>query len=705
MSRSLPLQATEESRHRTPGPYSGGVPTRANRAFEIARRLATPIWVYDIDMCRVVLANEAGCAIWDADNETTLRNRDLAKDMSSTVAKRLKQYQSDFSAHNATFSEMWTLYPGGQPRSVQVLFSGFVLDDGRMAMLCEAVGQPKDEPDTLRSAEALLHTDVMIALYDLDGPPLYMNPAARNAVVDIEQPLSALMARRSDFEMVIHNLDRSGEVRIVTEVNTITGTRWFDLSAKLCSDAATGIPAVLLTSTDVSELKNARDQARYLADRDLLTGCYNRSYLQNHISELRDSAKAPCALVYFDIDNFKSINDRFGHEAGDAVLKRIIERTQGVIRQEDVIARLGGDEFVIIFEDVPTIDAFEAKIKAVHTAVCGVISYQSTRMNVTVSAGCTYFTPEDADFTTILRQADIALYSAKQSGRNRVVAFNEELGAAAEKRTRFEEELKSAIEKREFHMHFQPRLDLASGRVVSAEALARWQHPRRGLVMPADFIPICEDTGMIEELGRMALELGSAELLNWTEAGLDLDVSVNVSPRQFDDERFIPFLEEQAKAENFPRGRVELEVTESVLIGDKDTIARKLSDITAMGYRIALDDFGTGYSNLAYISHFPLNCIKIDASFVRQLPESGPIVRLILTLSKQIGALSVAEGIETEAQLAWLVENGCDQGQGFLMSKPLPAAELIKALAGVEATAASAMGKTKEPTGKTATAP
>jgi len=644
--------------------------------FGIARRLDVPIWVYDIDHAAIIYANDAACSLWQADDEASLRQRDLGTDMSSTVERRLKQYQSDFEERDAAFTELWTLYPNGAPRNVMVIFRGFLLPDGRMAMQCEAVNEISNQPQNLRSAEALLHTDVMISLFSADGPPLYLNPAARKKFVSSSASFAALFVNHNDFVNMIRRMDQTGEHRQVSKVFTSAGQRWYDITAKHCSDAATGQPAILMTAIDVSELKEARDKARHMANRDQLTGMHNRTSLQHHIEALRDDfGCGDCALIFFDVDRFKLVNDRYGHEAGDTVLRVIAERIGKSLRHTDIIARLGGDEFVILMHNVSGWEHLSTKIAFLRGIIGQPIYHGKTQLEVTVSIGVAEFQPQTVQFTDILRDADVALYASKQSGRNCVTFYSEEMGEAAKGRDRLEIELKTALKERQFVLHYQPRYDLKSGTVVSAEGLVRWEHPERGLIPPDTFIPICEDTGMIATLGQQVLEMGVAQAIAWREAGLDIEVSLNISPRQFNDKELLPLLSNLAQAPNFPRGKIELEVTENVLIGDHEMIAEKLRTITHMGYRIAIDDFGTGYSNLSYISKFPLKCIKIDRSFIDRLPASGPIIQLILTLARQIGATAVSEGVETTEQLEWLRREECGQVQGFLLKKPLRVAD------------------------------
>ncbi|ABD55836.1 putative bifunctional diguanylate cyclase/phosphodiesterase [Jannaschia sp. CCS1] len=640
--------------------------------FAAARKLHTPIWLYDIDACRILHANRAACALWHARSEEELQNRDLAQDMSATVAKRLAQYKADFIARDATFNEMWTLFPDGVPTSVMVLFSGFRLLDGRMAMQCEVLGAPDPLPDNLRSAEALLHTDVMITLFREDGVPLYMNPAARNMVGEASAPLRDLLVTRTDYDTMVSGLAKGGEHRQVAEIQTKTGTRWFDISAKRCRDAATGDPAVLVTAIDVSELKRARDQARYLARRDQLTGCYNRSHLTRFVAELADAQATQVTLLYFDIDRFKQINDTYGHVIGDRVLMAMADRAIQLTQDTDAVVRLGGDEFVVVLGATDAASRLE-RVERFFKALSAPTDFASITVNSRVSLGVSVFDPTQTDVDVALRHADIALYLAKNTGRNRYVVYDDQMGEEADKRSRTEAEIESALNAQQFELYYQPRVDLASGRIVAVEGLARWRHPDRGFVPPDEFIPICEETGLIHLLGRRVLEMGFAQAIAWSEAGLDVQLSLNISPRQFSDPQLLDNLKAYADRPDFPTHKIELEITESVLIGDQDGIAAKLHAITAMGYQISIDDFGTGYSNLSYISRFPLHCLKIDRSFIEQLPASGPIVRLILALAQELGVTSVAEGVETQAQFDWLTSHGCTQIQGYFVAHPAPA--------------------------------
>lgn len=656
------------------------LPGDADRsAFEFAYRMVAPIWVFDVDRARILFANEAACAVWQASDERQLQGRDLALDMSATVKNRLRQYQIDFE-EGASFNEMWTVYPKGEPISLEVNYTGYRLQSGRYAMLCEGRLTHDTTPENLRSTEALLHTDVMISLFERDGPTLYSNPAARSSALMADQKLSDVFVDRRDFDRMCFELDRSGSCKTVSKVYTETGLRWHDLSARACLDAVTGVPSILVTANDVTDLKVARDQARYLAHRDQLTGCFNRTYLKQVVNDLCHFQPQTCALLFFDVDRFKQINDRHGHELGDTVLKVLATRAQSVLSKLDILVRIGGDEFVILFKEAEDEALVLAKVDRLMKALREPIQEQSIRIAPTASLGLTFFKPGAQSLTTAMSEADIALYASKVDGRDRLTVFDEALGATAKARDQIELDLRAALERQEFVLHFQPRVDIASQRIISAEALVRWQHPERGLIFPGEFIPVCEETGLIRQLGQIVLERGLQQMATWVRNGLDIALSINISPLQFESPELIDTLGAFAAEPAFPAHRIELEVTENVLIGDMDKLAAQLREISSLGYRIAIDDFGVGYSNLSYVSTFPADCLKIDRSFISQLPHSGPVIRLILALAKQIGANTVAEGIETEEQAAWLADTACDEAQGYLFYRPLPLDDLMEVL-------------------------
>lgn len=648
--------------------------------FALARRLKTPVWVYDTDNSRVAFANAAGCAIWKAETEAELQTRDLAVGMSSTVAKRLKQFQTDFVDSDSEFSEFWTIFPKGEPVTAKIQYSGFLMPDGRMAMMCEVTGEGEEEPESLRSTEALLHTDVMITLYSIEGVSLYMNPAARNALPANVSEFRELFCRLGDFLLMQADWEARDECRRVARMHSSSGTKWIDLSVKRCLDAATGDAALLVTAVDVSELKTARDKARYLASRDQLTGCYNRSFMQlqqEKISANSELSDASHALLFLDIDRFKQVNDSFGHEVGDTILRTFALRMQAQIRQTDILARMGGDEFVVLIKDLKDHNTLHQTLEAIRTELLKPVDCGAVQLSVTASIGVSVFEGSTSgNWSDTMKQADVALYHSKRSGRNRYTVFGKALGAEVLERRWLEVEIKKAIEKDAFTLHFQPRLDIKSKQIFSAETLLRWNHPERGFIPPDQFIPICEEMGMIDQVGAFAFRSACKQLGAWRRQGFHIDLSVNVSPKQFQNPDFVALFEEMAADIDFPTNCLELEITETSLFGDDAEVSNKIRRINDLGFRLALDDFGTGYSNLVHISQFPLKCIKMDKSFVQKLPMTGPLLKLIIALANQIGATTVAEGVETYDQFNWLISNGCDQVQGFLFSEAVSGDDL-----------------------------
>ena len=649
-----------------------------NDPFRLARRLQTAVWIYDTDCQRVAYANEAACKIWGASSEQELKTRDLSVGMSSTVANRLKQYQTDFVERDAKFTETWTLHPNDAPVTLDVVYSGVRMPDGRMSMMCEVIGDSEKTTETLRSTKALLHTDFLIALIAEDGRCLYQNPAARSVLPTEHSRFDEIFFECEQLEKMRSDWSTHGDARSVSKIKTTNGAGWYDFSIKRCLDAATGEQALLVTGFDVSELKTTRDRARFLAARDQLTGCFNRSYLQVQLEEA--STRDNCigyALLYIDIDMFKNVNDTHGHEAGDSILCAVADRLSKQLEGNDILARMGGDEFVVLIARKLNHSALSAKMEALRAELKRPIRCGPLELNVTPSIGVEVLDEYSSkDWTLALQRADLALYEAKRKGRDRFIRYTAQIGAQAEERKWLATETERALREDELDVFYQPRIDLKTNRVVAAEALLRWFHPERGYISPCKYIPLCEEIGIIGEIGAFVLRKACEQLALWQEQGLSIDVSVNVSPKQFQREGFIAVTEKILQNAHVTPDKIELEITESSLIGDSEIVSERIKRLESLGVRIALDDFGTGYSNLAHISRFSVNCIKVDRSVVGELPGSGPLLSLILALAKQINASVVAEGVETDGQLTWLRHKGCDQVQGFYYSKAVPPEEL-----------------------------
>ena len=661
-----------------PTPPAAPAAADAFARYEALNWIGRAVWVFDIDRRRVHWANPAALVLWQAATLADLQARDMGADMSTGVARRLRQYQQDFEQGPSRFTEQWTLYPKGQPRTLSVAFTGHRLADGRMAMLCEALDERSENPDSLRSVDALLHTPVMISLYDWQGRVLYRNPAAR----DTQPPGSGgghRFVKESDFRALLSQLLSRGEARLTAPVHTATGERWHEVHASRCHDVASGRQAFLVSEVDITELKRTEARANHLAHHDTLTGLPNRNYVLREfgaaLNDLR-GRRLQAALIFIDLDHFKTVNDSMGHAVGDQLLVEMAQRLRAVVREGDLAARLGGDEFLVLA--VLHEGEAEAELAGLTQRILDSFSREvmllSTEVRVTPSIGTSRFPRDGVDIQTLMRHADMAMYSAKDAGRNAVAGFTPAMQAQAETRMALESELRHALERGEFELFYQPKLTV-DNRLVGAEALLRWRHPERGLVAPSIFVPVCEEIGLIGLIGEWVLEAAARQQVRWREAGHALKVAVNLSPRQLAAPQLVARVQDIVARTGCQPGDLELEVTESVLLGNDLHTRRMLGQLHAMGLSIAIDDFGTGYSNLAYLQRYPIHTLKIDRSFVQAIGRSATLTEVIIMMCKALNLHMVAEGVERPEQLAWLAERGVHEYQGFLFAPPMPVAE------------------------------
>ena len=654
-------------------------------------RVQVPVWVFDIDRRRVWWANPAALRVWDAPSLEALCERDMGRDMSATVAARLSQYQEDFISHDAVFNEQWTLYPGGKPVSLHVHYSGYHLPDGRMAMLCEGLPVEARSPESLRSVEALLHTPMMIALYGLDGRPLYRNPAARASVRSLDEPLHERFADTAALSRLRQAIDDHGHATLTMAVRAANGERWHEVSAHRRLDAVTGEAALLVSEVDVTPLKQSEARALFLSEHDSLTGLPNRNLAQSHFHMLaeqvrRSTAARPlqAAVILIDLDRFKDVNDSWGHAAGDELLVEVALRLGASVRRGDMVARFGGDEFLILLSS-PDVRSEIARIHPrLRAALAAPFTVGGARAHVSATVGASVF-PEDGEaFETLLQHADLAMYQGKAGGRDALSFYQPGLSDRLRARTQLEEELRQAIALRQFILYYQPRMGARPGEVIGAEALVRWLHPTRGLVLPGDFIPLCEEVGLMRDLGRQVFEMATRQQAAWIAAGHRLKLSVNLSPREFEDEGLLADLQHALFTSGCPAHTIELEITESMLIHEGDQPLRMLKAMRALGLSIALDDFGMGYSNLAYLQRFPFSTLKIDRSLVQAPAHERPLAEAIVALCRAMKLRPVAEGVETACQHGWLLRLGVAEFQGYLFSRPLPVLEFEALVNGFE---------------------
>ncbi len=446
---------------------------------------------------------------------------------------------------------------------------------------------------------------------------------------------------------------------------------------------------------DITERKRAEEEARsrdvqihQLAYHDALTGLPNRVLLLDRLGQALAQAErdgAQIAVLYIDLDRFKTINDTLGHPAGDELLRQVASRLRTVVREGDTVARLGGDEFVILLLHVLTArDAAQVAIKALG-AMSVPFSVIGHELHATTSIGLGMFPKDGTDAETLLKHADTALYQAKDRGRQQYQFFDARMNAQAHERLLLENHLRRALLRGELSLHYQPQIDLRSDAVVGVEALLRWQHPERGMVPPDEFIPIAEETGLIAEIGEWVLRTACNQASTWQAAGLPpVRMAVNLSVRQLLRQFDLPGLVGAVLRDSgLAAPSLDLEITESTLLADPGHAIEVLRELHGMGLQITVDDFGTGYSSLSYLKRLPLDRIKIDQSFVRDIPDADDvvIVQTILAMAKQLKIGVVAEGVETLAQCQFLREQRCEEAQGYLFSHPLRAEACAELLA------------------------
>ena len=429
------------------------------------------------------------------------------------------------------------------------------------------------------------------------------------------------------------------------------------------------------------ERKQAEDHIQFIARHDTLTGLPNRSMLDERVTsaiEAADDAGSEMTLAFLDLDNFKLVNDSLGHHAGDALLRIVARRMREHLSAADSVIRLGGDEFVALLADGG--EPAAARLKALRDAVAAPVEIDGRSFQVTCSMGVAAYPAHGRNATQLLARADAAMYRAKEIGRDAMQVFSAEMATRAHEKLVRQEELRRALARGEFALHYQPQMDLASGRIFAVEALVRWQHPERGLLPPGDFIPLAEEAGLIGAIGDWTLSAACRQNKAWQDAGLPaVAVSVNVSARQFQEKDWVERVAAALAESGLEARWLELELTESMIMQDVQQAVETMHRLETLGVHLAIDDFGTGYSSLASLKRFPVGRLKIDRSFVKDLPEDADdaaIARAIVSLGHTLQLRVIAEGVETRDQLEFLREAGCDEIQGYYLSRPVDAKAL-----------------------------
>jgi diguanylate cyclase len=435
------------------------------------------------------------------------------------------------------------------------------------------------------------------------------------------------------------------------------------------------------------ERKRYQEELERQANYDALTGLPNRHLLMDRLKQAVSSQRhvRSVAVVFIDLDHFKVINDSLGHNYGDEVLRHVSERLQSAVRDGDTVARLGGDEFVLLLNDQSREDVIFRTMRRIIGRVSDPMVIADRELNITCSAGLSLYPQDGPDAQTLLKNADAAMYRAKSQGRNTFQFYTAEMNELAIERLTMEQSLRRAIERSELLLHYQPRVNLRTGAVDGVEALVRWQHPERGLIFPDRFIPLAEETGLIVPIGEWVLRTACEQGRAWRRAGFaPVCISVNLSARQFWGGGLVRTVTDIV-ADTAMSEHLEMELTESMVMHDAENVIATLQGLRSIGVRLSVDDFGTGYSSLSYLKRLPLNALKIDGSFVRDItasegPDGGILPKAIISLAHSLRLKVVGEGVENEAQRDFLKAHGCDEMQGYFFSKPVPPEECVKFL-------------------------
>ena len=510
--------------------------------------------------------------------------------------------------------------------------------------------------------------DLMTSLRDI-GRQLYVDPQRREEFMRIVRARGSV----SGFESQVYR--KNGDIIWISE----NARALFDTDGRCIGYEG--------TVEDVTDRKLYQARIEQQANYDTLTGLANRSLLQDRLEQALITAgsyNSRLAVVFVDLDRFKFINDSLGHHIGDRLLKTMADRLESCVRDCDTVARLGGDEFVVLVTGQAAPDQVRAVVERMLAVVSQPWIIEQGEFNVSCSVGVALFPNDGTDAQTLLKHADSAMYRAKESGRNNFQFFTRELNTLMTERLEMESRLRRALERDQFLLHYQPRVDLGNGRIIGAEALLRWKLPEHGIIAPGRFIALAEETGLIVPIGKWVLKQACAQNKAWQDAGLEpIVVSVNVSARQFRQDNLVRTVAEVLEETGLDAKYLELELTESMVMHDAAQLVAMLGELKRLGVQISVDDFGTGYSSLSYLKRFPVDRLKVDRSFVEHLgtdADDATIVRAIITLGHNLGLKVVAEGVEQDDQVSFLRLNQCDEAQGFIFCRPIESGALAQRL-------------------------
>ncbi len=557
----------------------------------------------------------------------------------------------------------------------------------------------KAQDDIVMFQKVIENSRNLVAIIDVDGKPDYVNrhftEFSAYTVEDFsETPAFSVLMGDGDFlsdnvQNIRDSLQQSGQWQGEYKARKKDGSEfWMLQSISVLKDPGKDdrkeAGRYACSGRDITQYKEQQLQMEKLAYYDPLTGIQNRTLFKEQIAmalRVGEREGGQSALLYLDLDHFKRINDSQGHEAGDELLIEVAARLKDCLRDEDPIGRLGGDEFGVLLTRIGSPQYASIVANKLLDAIAKPVELQGKEVIVSSSIGITIAPHDGKHVDKLMKNADLAMYQAKDKGRNNFRFYTSDMNIMVENRMEMENDLREALHKQQFSLHYQPQVDLITGEIVGAEALIRWQHPQRGYISPVDFICVAEETGLIVPIGKWVLRTAAQQAKSIQKAlKTNLKMSVNLSARQLTDGNFIDTLAAVIQECRIDPALLELEVTESMLMDNINNVISQLTAIRELGVSLAIDDFGTGYSSLSYLKQLPVDILKIDRSFVKDLPDDlddREITSLIITLANKLDRKVIAEGVETIEQIEFLKEHNCDYGQGYFYSRPVPADEFI----------------------------
>jgi len=615
-------------------------------------------------------------------------DRLATRDLIDVAIELRQQFEVEYRIHTANGDIRWVLERGtcifNESGTIEAL-EGFIQDITLNKQYERDLKQAEQRYRSIfeNAVEGIFQTSpdgrylsanpALAKIYGFDSPESLME-----SLNDIEHQLYVKSTSRQDFKELM--LQDGRVTNFESEIYRADGSViWISENAR----AVRGEDGKLLyyegTVEDITERKNYSELIEYQATHDDLCGLPNRVLLKDRLHQAISHAErtnTQVAVVFVDLDHFKNVNDSMGHHVGDKLLISMANRLSSCVRECDTVARPGGDEFVLVLSDMHGLDSLGQTLQRILTTTADPCLIDDREFVVTCSLGISLFPEDGHDSETLLRNADTAMYKAKQAGKNNFQFFTPELNAALIERLEVEYNIRQALSQDEFVLYYQPKASFTSGELSGFEALIRWNSPVKGLIAPTTFIPIAEESGLIESIGSWVMQTACRHAVDFYRiSGKWLPVSINVSPRQFYQRKLVSEIEAVLAKTGLPPQCLEIEITEGTLIEQTSSFVDILKNLKSLGVKVAIDDFGTGYSSMSYLKHFPIDNLKIDKSFVWELEQDSAnqaILKAIVALGHNLGLNVIAEGVETESQRDFLMSIGCDEMQGYLYSKPLP---------------------------------